>query len=136
MLSLYYKIWVDAITATRAKKQEASSWKAYTLIPMSLLMGINLFTIFLWMKTLVNSTLPLYFPINIFNYNLINAYLSIIITHFIPFLILNYLLIFTNNRYKDLLTEYKPQDGKLYKRYALITIGLFIAPLIIAKMFF
>jgi hypothetical protein len=88
------------------------------------------------MKTLVNKTLPLYFPVNFFNYNLVNAYISIIVTHFIPFIILNYLLIFNGNRYEKLLQEYKPQGGKLYKRYALISIGLFIIPIIIAKMFF
>jgi len=136
MLTLYYKIWVDAIAATRAKRAEAASWKLYTLVPMSVLMGVNLFTLFLWMKTIVNKTLPLYFPVNFFNYNLVNAYISIIVTHFIPFVILNYLLIFNDNRYEKLCAAYKSQGGKLYKRYALVSIGLFIVPIIIAAMFF
>lgn len=136
MVGLYYKIWADAITATRAKRTEAASWKLYTLIPISLLMGINMFTFFLWMKTLVNHALPLYFTINIFNYLLINDYISVLVTHFFPFLILNYLLIFNNNRYKQILDTYKPHGGKLYKRYATISIGLLIVPIIIEAMFF
>ena len=103
MFELYYKIWVDAITSTRAKKAEAAGWKLYTLVPMSLLAGVNLFTFFLWMKTLVNHRLPLFFPVNIFNYRLINDFISIVVTLFIPFVILTYLLIFTNERYERLL---------------------------------
>jgi len=136
MIGLYYKIWADAITATRAKRTGAASWKLYTLIPISLLMGINLFTLFLWMKTLVNHALPLYFPLNIFNYLLINAYISVLVTHFFPFVILNYLLIFDNNRYEKILNDYKAEGGKLYKRYALLSIGVLIVPIIIAAMFF
>jgi len=136
MLGLYYEIWADAITATRAKRAEAASWKLYTLIPISLLMGINLFTFFLWMKTLVNRSLPLYFQFNIFNYLLINDYISIVATLFFPFIILNYLLIFNNDHYKRILDSYKADGGKLYKKYALISIGLLVIPVIIAKMFF
>jgi len=136
MRGLYYKIWVDAITATRAKRAEAASWKMYTLVPMSLLMGVNLFTFFLWMKALINKSLPLYFPVNIFNYLLINDYISVIATHFFPFVILNYLLIFNNKRYEKLLNTYPAQGGKLYRRYALVSIGLLIVPIVIAAMFF
>jgi len=136
MLGWYYKIWVDAITITKAKSAEKSSWKTYTLIPMSALMGINLLTFFLGMKTLVNPNLPLFFPVTIFDYRLINDFISIMATLFIPFVILNFLLIFNNNRYLQLMQNYKPHSGKLYKRYAFISIGLITIPFIIGKMFF
>jgi hypothetical protein len=136
MLALYYKIWVDAIVTEKAKKVEARNWKLYTLIPISLLQGINLFTFFYWMKTLVNRTLPLFFPVTIFNARLINDFISIVITLFIPFVLLNYLLIFNNERYEQLMIKYKPEDKNLYKKYSLVTLGLFIIPLIIKVMFF
>lgn len=136
MLTLYYKIWVDAIVTERAKKVEGRNWKLYTLIPISLLQGINLFTFFYWMKIVVNPTLPLFFPVNIFNARLINDFISIVVTLFIPFLLLNYLLIFNNDRYKQLMIKYKPGNKKMYKKYSMITIGLFVIPLIIKIMFF
>lgn len=136
MLSLYYKIWIDAIETERAKKVEARNWKLYTIIPISLLQGINLFTFFYWMKTMVNRTLPLFFPVTIFNALLINDFISIVITLFVPFVLLNYLLIFNNERYKQLLIKYKAGHEKFYKKYTLITIALLIIPIIIKIMFF
>jgi hypothetical protein len=135
MTNLYYRIWSDAIFAAQAKRSEAGSWKAFTLIPMSLLMGSNLLTFFIWMKKLVNHYLPLYFPVSIFSSRLINDAIAIVLTLFIPFLILNYLLIFTNDRYKTIMAECGSAGGKLYRNYVFISIGIFAIPLIIQIMF-
>jgi len=136
MRGLYYKIWVDAIITERSKKTEARNWKIYTIIPVSLLQGVNLFTFFYWMKTLVNRDLPLFFPVDVFNARLINDFLSIVITLFVPFVILNYLLIFSYDRYEQLIVKYRSACVKYYKRYTMITLGLLIIPIIIQKMFF
>ena len=136
MLTLYYKIWADCIAATRAKRAEAGSWKAFTLVPMSVLMGINLLTFFVWMKALVNRNLPLVLPVTIFHYRLINDFISVVTTLFIPFVILNYLAIFSNNQYKRLLELYPSQNGKLYKRYTWISLGILAIPVIIVVMYF
>jgi hypothetical protein len=135
-MGLYYKIWVDAIVTERSKKVEARNWKLYTIIPISLLQGINLFTFFYWMKTIVNRRLPLFFPVAIFNAKLVNDFIAIVITLFIPFVILNYLLIFSYDKYEKLIPEYKSQSTKYYRKYTLITLGLLIIPIIIQKMFF
>jgi hypothetical protein len=136
MLDLYYKIWVDAITSAKAKKSQPGNWKLYTIVPISLLQGINLFTFFYWMKKLVNHNLPLFLNVNILNYRLINYFISIVLTLFIPFVILNYLLIFSNDRYQGLLPKYKKQNGKLYKKYALLTLGIWLVPIIIENLYF
>ena len=136
MLGLYYKIWADAIISTREKRAEAGSWKAYTLVLMSLLMGLNLFTFFIWMKKLVNHYLPLVFRVSIFNARLINDFLSVVLTLFIPFLMLNYLLIFANNQYETIISRFGSNGGKLYRKYVLISLGLFAIPLLIGLLFF
>jgi len=136
MFRLYYRIWVDAIVFEQSKKSQKRSFKFYTLIPISLLQGINLFTFFYWMKVLVNRNLPLFFGVDIFNARPINGFISILLTLFIPFVILNYLLIFSNDKYVDLIKKYPYQKGKLYRRYVLNTMGIFIIPIIIQKMFF
>ncbi|SDF76886.1 hypothetical protein ACQ86K_19120 [Mucilaginibacter sp. P19] len=46
MLSIYYKIWVDAVTQERTKKGEnVKYWKAFTIIPLCLIQGVNLLTL-------------------------------------------------------------------------------------------
>lgn len=136
MLGLYYKIWVDAIVTTKAKRSESGNWKLYTIAFMSLIMGVNLFTFFVIMKSLVNRNLPLFLPVTIFYNLLINAFISIVLTFFVPFVILNYLLIFNNDRYKKLITKYKSTGGKLYRRYALLSLGILIIPALIVILYF
>lgn len=134
-MSLYYRIWVDAIVAQKEKKSSSSGWKLSSIVQMSALQGVNLFTFLLWMKVLINHNLLLFFPVNIFSARPLNGFISVLITLFIPFVILNYLLIFTNNRYEMLITEYDNQGGKLFKKYALISLGILFIPLIIDKLF-
>ena len=136
ILRLYYRIWVDAIIVEKSKKAERRNWKLYTLIPISLLQGINLFTLFYWMKHLVNRNLPLVFGVDIFNARLINAFIGVVLTLFVPFVLLNYLLIFSTNRYEELLVTYKTQHAGLYKKYVLYTFGALAIPIILQKMFF
>ena len=136
MLRLYYKIWADAIISTREKRAEAGNWKGFTIVPLSLVMGLNLFTFFIWMKKLVNHYLPLVFKVSIFNARLLNDFVSVVLTLFIPFVILNYLLIFANNQYETITSKFGSHGGKLYQKYVLLSLGLFAVPLIIEKLFF
>jgi hypothetical protein len=136
MLRLYYRIWVDAIKATKSSGTESKNWKLVTIIPISLMMGINLFTLFYWMKIIVNRNLPLFIEIYILGYKALNSFVSVIFTYFIPFVILNYLLIFNGDRYKKLMTTYNDENGKLYKKYTLFTLGIAIIPMVAKQMFF
>jgi len=136
MAGLYYRIWVDAIVSQKEKRAEHTSWKLYTMVPMSVLQGVNLFTIFYWLRLIVNRGLLLMMPVDIFSAWPLNGFVSVIITFFIPFLLLNYLLILNNDRYKKLIENYRSEGGKLYKKYTLLSIGLAIIPIVIKVMFF
>lgn len=136
MFNLYYKIWVDAIVGEQSKKGQERNWKLYTIIPISLLQGINLFTILYWMKLIVDRNLPLFLGFDIFSARAINSFLAILMTFFIPFLILNYLLIFNNEKYKALLQQYPYKRGIIYRRYVMGSIGILIIPVVIQAMFF
>ncbi|HEY8930942.1 MAG TPA: hypothetical protein VIM55_17190 [Mucilaginibacter sp.] len=135
-MNWYYKIWVDAIATQKQSKTDRSSWKLYSIVFMSVLQGLNLFTLLLWIKVVINRHLLLMMPVSVFNAKPLNGFISVIITFFLPFLILNYLLIFTNERYKRLAEQYPAQNGKLFKKYALWTVGLLIIPAVIKFMFF
>lgn len=136
MTGLYYRIWADAIVSQKEERGEHTSWKLYTMVPMSVLQGINLFTIFYWLRLIVNRGLLLMMPVDIFSARPLNGFISVIITFFIPFILLNYLLIFNNNKYKKLIENYNSEGGKLYRKYALSSIALAIIPIVVKVMFF
>lgn len=135
-MNLYYRIWIDAIATQKQSKTDRSSWKLYSLAFMSILQGINLFTLLYWLKIIFSRHLLLIMPVSIFNAKPINGFVSVVITFLLPFIILNYLLIFNGERYNTLAAEYPSQNGKLFKKYALWTVGLLIIPAVIKFMFF
>lgn len=135
MLNTYYRIWVDAITAERSKKGEQGSWKAFTIIPISILQGINLLTLIFLIRIITHGGVPVVLSLNIFRERALNTFLAGALTFFVPFVILNYLLIFYNQRYNDLLRIYRDSNGKLYRKYFLITIGIIVIPMLLKFIF-
>lgn len=135
MLSTYYKIWVDAIVQERAKKGDQGNWKAFTIIPMSLLQGINLLTLLFVVRIITHRGIPIVLSLNIFRERALNTFFAGIFTFFIPFLILNYLLVFYNERYQQLTKTYAASNGKLYRKYFFITVGVIVIPLALKLIF-
>lgn len=132
MENLYYKIWSDAIVYEKTNNGHMRNWKTYTLFPISILQGVNLLTIFFGLRTF-NIKLDLFIDFNFFPGKMVNGFFSGFITLFLPFLILNYLLIFRKKKYETLVTKFEYKKGRLYLLYFLITIGVFILPIIIGK---
>ena len=135
MLNTYYRIWVDAITAERSKKGEQGSWKAFTIIPMSILQGMNLLALIFLIRIITHGAVPVVLSLNIFRERALNTFLAGALTFFAPFVIFNYLLIFYNQRYNDLLRIYPDSNGKLYRKYFFITIGLIVVPMLLKMIF-
>jgi len=135
MLSLYYKIWADAIRLTKSSKTESENWKMFTIIPISILQGVNLLTLLFWIRWLSDKETAIILPMKLFNVGLLNDFVSIILTFFLPFVILNYLLIFYNDRYNDLLKTYRGRGGKLYLWYMALTLGIFALPYVLKFLF-
>ena len=135
MLTLYYKIWTDAIAVTKASKTEGKNWKAFTIIPISALMGINLATILLWVRALSDREFPVILPVGLTHLVPMNTFIAIILAFFIPFLMLNYLLIFYGDRYNVLIKTYSHQHGRRYFWYIGLTLGVFVAPYVLKWIF-
>jgi hypothetical protein len=133
MLSLYYKIWVDAITKERAKKGEDGNWKAFTIIPISLLQGVNLLTLLFILRAFTD--IPILVTPEIVRDKAINTLIIGLLTFFIPFVIVNYLLIFNNGRYNTLLKVYRSGNGKFYRNYFLISVGVIVIPFVLKTIF-
>jgi len=135
MLSIYYKIWVDAIVFEQTKNGQRRNWKIYTLIPISLFQGINLLTLFFAVSAITKKHISIFLDINFFNFKPLNQLFSSSITLFFPFIILNYFLVLYNNKYEYLIEKYKYYNGKLYLGYFLFTGGILIIPIFIGIIF-
>jgi hypothetical protein len=132
MGNLYYKIWVDAIVYEKTKHGHLRNWKPYTLIPISVLQGVNLLTIFFWLSTF-NLKIDIFLDFDLFPGILIDGFLSGFVTLFLPFILLNWLLIFRGKKFESLIKKYEYKKGKLYLIYFLTSIVVFILPIIIGK---
>ena len=135
MLSIYYKVWVDALVFEKSKRGKDINWKTITIISVSVLQGLNLAVLLYLIRLLTHHKMPVLLPVSIFNMYLLNDFVSIILTFFTPFIILNYLLIFYNNRYITLLKKYPAHKGKLYRTYFLWSMGVIIIPVLFNLVF-
>ncbi|TSJ43337.1 hypothetical protein FO440_03850 [Mucilaginibacter corticis] len=135
MISLYYKIWADALIQARSKKGRESGWQLMLITAMSVLQGINFLAVLLLLRLLSKGRYLILFPVHIFNVPGFNTGVSVLITYFLPFVILNYLLIFYNNKYNQIAKTYGDRKGKLYRLYALISLGIIVVPLLFKLIF-
>jgi len=132
MLSLYYRIWMDAIVYTKSKKdKDGAGWQAPLMIIISVLGGLNLLVLLFILHWLTGGKMPVMLPVSIFTVYAYNSFVSIVCTFFLPFLIINYLLIFYENRYQKLIKTYGDKGGKLYRNYFIASAGLVVIPIVI-----
>jgi hypothetical protein len=136
MLRLYYKIWADVIAYHKERKGNEISWKPFAIVAVSTLQGINLLALLLLLHSLSGGRYLILFPLHIFNMVGLNTLCSVLLTFFAPFIIINYLLLFYNDRYQEVLKPYHYSKGKLYRNYALISIGIIVIPLLLKVVFF
>jgi hypothetical protein len=133
MTNIYYQIWADAIRAT--KKMDSDQWKIATLIPMSILHGVNLLAILFLLKGILGRQWPLFVPVKIFDDVILNDAVSVVLTFIVPFVMLNYLLIFSNDRYQRIIRIHKGMNGRLYKLYILVSLGIIVIPFVVKLIF-
>ncbi len=122
LLDAYYKIWVDAITKFRSRPENKGLWKFYCIVFIGMSMAFNLATIMAILERAVFKRS--FYHIRIFKSEYFNNVSSFFILFFLAPLILNYLLIFRNNRYEILITKYKTYNGKLFAWYFVLSLFL------------
>lgn len=128
-MSWYYKLWVDAIQFENSKHGDFRNWKFYVMIGITFSQGLNLATLLFWMSTWVK--INFFIPVDLFPGKIFDGAISGFITLFLPFLVLNYFLIFKNRKYELLLRKYKHKRGRIYITYFFISLSVFIVPLLI-----
>lgn len=139
MMKIYYKIWVDCILKAQSKPENLNNWKVFTMVFMSISMALNLvFLLFVFSDLGITEKIFI-IPIDIFTGTKIDAFFSFFISYLLPFLTLNYFLIFYKEKYNQLVSKYKYHNGKLFVAYFLSSIGIlplyFICAVMIVKIF-
>lgn len=135
MLNLYYRIWADAILFEKLKRGKDINWKTITLIAISLLQGLNLLVLLFLLRWLSHGRMPILLPMGIFNMSILNSACAIVLIFFVPFVILNYLLVYYNNKYLEIINKYPYRNGKLYRNYFLWSLGIIIIPIVFKLVF-
>jgi len=118
MYNLYYLIWADSIQSIRKYQPNKKDWKISIFFIITTMHSLNLWIVLLWLKYFKILILPP-FNIDIFPGNMINGSLSFIIEFASPFILLNYFLVFRNNRYKKIVEKYKNMKFKYCKYYCI-----------------
>ena len=127
-MNIYYKLWVDAICHQRKRDED---WKFRTLMTFSIAMGVNLLSLMFLLKVFFDCSMII--EIDLFEGTVLDRVLSGFGTLFLPFIILNYFLIFYHKRYEVLLKEYEPANGRLYVSYLIISFAILIGPIVVGK---
>ena len=134
---IYYSIWSDCIKKIQTVPSSKKRWRFYTLTVMSLLMALNFMFV---MMVIQNSTLGVHYfyklNIDIFPDTKLDAFLSFFILFMLPMLVINYILIIRNDRYKKIIDMYPTQNGKLFLKYLLASLWIPFLLLIISLLYF
>ena len=106
MKNLYYMIWADAVISFKKYHPKRKDWKSAIFLQMTWIHTINLWILLLWLKFFKVFTIPL-LNINAFPGKILNDFFSFTIEFALPIGILNYFLIFHNNKYEKITQKYK-----------------------------
>lgn len=125
MKNIYYLIWVDAIVNIERNPKHKKDWKFFSMVYMTLLNALNLGVVLMSLAYIFNLDV-IWVKFTILPWAMLNSFASFIIQFAIPFIFLNYILIFYRGRYKGLIQKYSDKKGKLFAAYLLSSIGLFV----------
>lgn len=122
-MGLYYRIWVDLITKATSIPENKDRWKLFSMIFMSISMMLN---VMLGMTILQKHLLGKYFYHIEFSFfpKYLNNVVSGLLLFALPCVLINYFLIFFNDRYKKLVQKYPYYQGKLFMAYFSVSMFL------------
>lgn len=103
-MNIYYKIWVDCIIKAQSIPANKNNWKRFTMVFMTITMSIN-FACLMSLLQIIIGTYFYHFEVDFFPGTKLDALISGLVLFILPNLLLNYYLIFRNNRYEKLLNK-------------------------------
>ncbi len=135
-MNIYYKIWVDCIVKARSIPANKNNWKRFTMIFMSMAMALNFMLLMAILQRKLLGVSFYHLKVDVFPGTKLDAFISFFILFLLPMLLINYFLIFRNNRYELILEKYKSYNGKLFISYFLASLILPLSLIVIGMILF
>ncbi|WP_285010110.1 hypothetical protein [Pedobacter faecalis] len=120
MKNIYYLIWVDAILSFKKHNPRNKNWNWTVFFINTHMNSLNFWVVFMAIKYLADVSLPLT-ELNLFPGHLLDDFFNFTISFASPFVVLNYFLIFHNDRYEKLIKKYGKQNIKYALIYSMIS---------------
>ena len=117
IMNIYYLIWTDAIVGFRKHNPKRRDWKISLFIVQTICNALNLWAILLWLKFF--DVFSFIIEIDFFPGTIFDSASGFIVQFASPFILLNYFLIFHNDRYKKILERYPHKNGTLAMMYTI-----------------
>ena len=134
-MNLFYKLWASCIVKERKLNPNSIEWKIRCMVYMTMAMTANVALAI----TLLNRFVLKYNFYTLSFPNLPKSFsniLAFVILYVLPIALINYLLIFRENRYKKIIKRYPNQNEKFFIGYFVLSIIIPIALIWITIIFF
>lgn len=123
MKNWYYVVWSDAIRSIRKNHPKDKNWKAKIFSYTTFIHSANFWFFLVWLQQFGVITIPK-FEIDFFGINFLDGFLSYTIRFALPFLVLNYVLVFSKNRYEKILEKYPETKYRYFLIYSLTVLAV------------
>ncbi len=123
MFGLYFRIWANCIYRLKSQPANKKTWKAGSMILMTLAMSMNMLLLLTVFQRYVLHKYYYKFDVPEMS-TYANNVLLFIILYVFPCFMLNYFLIFRNDRYKSLLKIHQNETDNLFITYFVISMAL------------
>ena len=120
---MYNAIWVDCILRVKSQDSNKDKWKTVAMALMSVAMVFN-FLLIINITQLVILKRTFYTIDLYFLSGKLKTLTEFTLRFIVPVVLINYLLIFRNDRYQKLIERYPYRDGKLFLAYFLCSIAV------------
>ena len=129
MRNLYYQLWVDGIVNSKDYKNNESGWKFSIYWLLTVLNGLNVAVLFIWLDFFEIDTYRFHFNEN-YNSTLLN-FVEGFLNYVAPIAVINYYLIFHKDRYKRLIIKYSHFKGRYALYYSIISLMILVGTVIL-----
>jgi len=126
MRNWYYIIWSDAIRSIRKNHPKDKNWKANIFIYITFIHSANFWFVLVWLQHFNVITIPK-ISIDFFGIHFLDGFLSFAIRFALPFVVLNYVLVFNKNRYEKILTKYPQTKYRYFLIYSITVLVVNLA---------
>lgn len=133
--NIYIRMWQDALCNIKIHNPQDYKWMSIVLITMC--NALHIMALLILLNALFHIKISIFEDVKFSAISQIDSLLKFFLLFYLAPLVMNYLIIFRNQKYNVLLQKYENRyKGKLFAAYGLISIAAFICSIIVAEIRF